>query len=230
MNEAPILSTPSPELKNLAVAVHQKLLHIYGLPVWRVTLPAVDELVCTILSQNTNDKNRDVAFEALRANFPTWEAVRDAPEDKVIEAIRPAGLANQKGPRIQSVLRQIKAERGELNLEFLKSYPPKAALAWLLRFNGVGPKTASIVLVFSLGLPAFPVDTHIHRVSGRLGLRPDGMSADQAHEYLASLFNPEDYGPDHMNLIRLGREICHARKPQCDICPLRELCPYPKKL
>jgi endonuclease-3 len=228
MNEAPSTNSPSSELKNLAAAVHQKLLQVYGLPVWRVPLPAVDELVCTILSQNTNDKNRDVAFDALRAYFPSWEAVRDAPEDQVIEAIRPAGLANQKGPRIQSVLRQITAERGELNLEFLKAYPPPEALAWLLRFKGVGPKTASIVLVFSLGLPAFPVDTHIHRVSGRLGLRPDDMSADQAHEYLASLFNPEDYGPDHMNLIRLGREICHARNPQCEICPLRELCPYPK--
>jgi endonuclease-3 len=229
MTDSSTLPAPSPELRSLAAAVHEKLLQVYGLPVWRVPLPAVDELVCTILSQNTNDKNRDIAFDALRARFPTWEAVRDAPQDQVVDAVRIAGLANQKGPRIQSVLRQITAERGEISLEFLKNYPAQEALDWLLRFKGVGPKTASIVLVFSLGLPAFPVDTHIHRVSGRLGLRPDSMSADQAHQHLASLFNPEDFGPDHMNLIRLGREICHARKPQCDQCPLRDLCPYPDK-
>lgn len=212
--------------KQLAAEVHRRLLDAFGLPVWRHPLPAIDELVSTILSQNTNDKNRDAAFESLRKHLPTWEAVRDAPAQEVIEAIRTAGLANQKGPRIQSVLRQITAERGALNLDFLKEYPPEEALQWLQRFKGVGPKTASIVLVFSLGLPAFPVDTHIHRVSGRLGLRPQAMNADQAHGYLAGLFEPENYGPDHMNIIRLGREICHARKPQCEICPLKDVCEY----
>jgi endonuclease III len=218
------------ELKQTAEIIHQRLLDKFGLPVWRTPLPAIDELVSTILSQNTNDVNRDRAFDSLRERFPTWEEVRDAPKDEVVEAVRIAGLANQKGPRIQSVLRQITEETGGLSLEFLKEYKPKDAMDWLLRFKGVGPKTASIVLVFSLGLPAFPVDTHIYRVSGRLGIRPEKMTADQAHDYLASLFKPENFGPDHMNIIRLGREICHARKPECDRCPLQDVCAYYKSL
>lgn len=213
-------------LKEKAIIVYDRLLKLFGLPEWRDPLPAIDELVSTILSQNTNDKNRDVAFNALITRFPTWEEVRDADPDGVINEIRPAGLANQKGPRMQQVLRQITEERGELNLDFLKDYAAEEALAWLTRFNGVGPKTASIVLQFALGIPAFPVDTHIYRVSGRLGLRPDKMTADQAHAHLAALFPPETYGPGHLNLIRLGREICLARKPKCEQCPLTDLCDY----
>jgi endonuclease-3 len=213
-------------LRGKAIIVYDRLLKRFGLPKWRDPLPAIDELVSTILSQNTNDKNRDVAFNALIARFPTWEEVRDADPDEVINEIRPAGLANQKGPRMQKVLRQITEERGELNLDFLKDYAAEDALAWLTRFNGVGPKTASIVLQFALDIPAFPVDTHIYRVSGRLGLRPDKMTADQAHTHLAALFPPETYGPGHLNLIRLGREICLARKPKCEQCPLNDLCDY----
>lgn len=213
-------------LRAKATIVYDRLLTLFGLPEWRDPLPAIDELVSTILSQNTNDKNRDVAFNALITRFPTWEEVRDADPDEVINEIRPAGLANQKGPRMQQVLRQITEERGELNLDFLKDYAGEDALAWLTRFNGVGPKTASIVLQFALGIPAFPVDTHIYRVSGRLGLRPDKMTADQAHPHLAALFPPETYGPGHLNLIRLGREICLARKPKCEQCPLTDLCDY----
>jgi endonuclease III len=213
-----------PELAQRALAVHQRLLEFYGSPEWRTPLPALDELVSTILSQNTNDRNRDVAFSALRARFSTWEAVRDAPTDEVIAAIRPAGLGNLKGPRIQAVLRSISAERGSLDLEFLRALPAEDARAWLLRFNGVGLKTASIVLQFSLDMPAFPVDTHIHRVSGRLGLRPIKMNADQAHTFLARLFPPESYFAVHLNLIRLGREICTARHAFCERCPLLDLC------
>jgi endonuclease-3 len=213
-------------LRGKAIIVYDRLLKRFGLPKWRDPLPAIDELVSTILSQNTNDKNRDVAFNALIARFPTWEEVRDADPDEVINEIRPAGLANQKGPRMQKVLRQITEERGELNLDFLKDYAAEDALTWLTRFNGVGPKTASIVLQFALDIPAFPVDTHIYRVSGRLGLRPDKMTADQAHTHLAALFPPETYGPGHLNLIRLGREICLARKPKCEQCPLTDLCDY----
>ena len=213
-------------LREKANIIYDRLLDLFGLPDWRDPLPAIDELVCTILSQNTNDKNRDVAYDALIKRFPTWEAVRDADPDDVIDEIRPAGLANQKGPRIQQVLRQITEERGEIDLDFLKEYSKEDALAWLTRFKGVGPKTASIVLQFSLDIPAFPVDTHIYRVSGRLGLRPEKMTADQAHPHLASLFPPETYGPGHLNLIRLGREICIARKPKCEICPLTDLCDY----
>lgn len=211
---------------NLATKIHQKLLTHYGEPVWRNPLPALDELVSTILSQNTNDVNRDRAYDALREKIPTWEEVRDAEIADVIEAIRPAGLANQKGPRIQNVLKSITAERGELDLEFLHDMPDKEIYDWLLKFKGVGPKTAAIVMLFSLGKHAFPVDTHVHRISGRLGLRPEKMSADKAHEYLAEQFPPETYYAAHLNIIRLGREICQARKPQCSVCPLRDLCPY----
>ena len=209
--------------------IHRRLLEVYGYPDWREPLPAVDELVCTILSQNTNDRNRDLAYQRMRAALPTWEQVRDADPEQVMDAIRPAGLANQKGPRIQAVLRQITAERGSLDLSFLAGLPKEEALAWLTRFNGVGPKTASIVLQFSLGIPAFPVDTHIYRVSGRLGLRPEKMTVEQAHPHLAQLFPADEYGPAHLNLIRLGREICQARKPHCQVCPVREFCAYDQK-
>jgi endonuclease-3 len=211
-----------------ALAVHQSLLEAYGEPRWRHPLPPVDELVSTILSQNTNDLNRDRAFEALRRRFPTWEAVRDAPRRSVIAAIRPAGLANQKGPRIQDVLREITAQRGRLDLGFLRGLPPDEARRWLLQFKGVGPKTASIVMLFSLDMPAFPVDTHIHRVSGRLGLRPPKATADQAHEALGKLFPPEAYKAAHLNLIRLGREVCQARRPACERCPVSAWCDYYK--
>ncbi|NJN44481.1 MAG: endonuclease III [Anaerolineae bacterium] len=160
-------------LPSKALTVHQRLLDFYGYPEWRNPLPPLDELVSTILSQNTNDINRDKAFEALIARFPTWEEVRDAPLLEVQNAIRPAGLANQKGTRIQQVLRAITAERGELSLEFLRDFTDQEAYDWLVKFKGVGPKTATIVLQFSLGKPAFPVDTHVHRITGRIGLRPE---------------------------------------------------------
>jgi endonuclease-3 len=214
------------ELKEKALAIHSRLLEQFGEPIWRDPLPPLDELVSTILSQNTNDRNRDQAFSALRRRFPTWEAVRDAPAAEVVEAIRPSGLANQKGPRIQAVLRAITAERGALDLSFLHDLPQEEAHTWLLRFKGVGPKTAAIVLQFSLGKPAFPVDTHIHRVTGRLGLRPDKMNAELAHKHLAAVLPPETYYAAHLNLIRLGREICQARRPNCPVCPLQEFCDF----
>ena len=209
-----------------ALKIHERLLEFYGEPIWRNPLPAIDELVSTILSQNTNDINRDRGFNALRAKFGTWEEVRDAHPQAVIDAIRPAGLANQKGPRIQQVLRSITEERGSLDLSFLGDLPVEEARAWLTRFNGVGPKTAAIVLCFSLGKPAFPVDTHIYRVTGRIGLRPERMTVEQAHPHLESLFPPETYYPAHLNIIRLGREICQARRPRCEVCPIVELCDY----
>lgn len=218
------------ELAGRALIVHQRLLDFYGEPRWRDPLPPVDELVSTILSQNTNDRNRDVAFDALRRRFLTWEAVRDAPVNEVIEAIRPAGLANQKGPRIQQVLRDITAERGTLELDFLRELTVEEARLWLKRFNGVGPKTAAIVLQFSLGMPALPVDTHVYRVTGRIGLRPASLTVEQAHPFLESLLPPSTYYAAHLNWIRLGREICHARKPECPICPVRDLCAYARSL
>lgn len=216
-------------LKERAIKIHEKLIEAFGEPIWRTPLPAMDELVSTILSQNTNDVNRDRGFNALRAKFPTWEAVRDANTEDVINAIRPAGLANQKGPRIQQVLRAITEERGALDLEFLAGLPVEEARAWLKKFNGVGPKTAAIVLCFSLNMPAFPVDTHIYRVSGRIGLRPEKMTVEQAHPHLEAVFPPETYYSAHLNIIRLGREVCGARKPNCPQCPIIKLCEYKEK-
>ena len=213
-------------LAQRAIKIHERLLEFYGEPIWRNPLPAIDELVSTILSQNTNDNNRDRAFNALRAEFSSWEEVRDAKTQDVIEAIRPAGLANQKGPRIQQVLKAITEERGSLDLSFLADMTVEDARKWLMKFNGVGPKTAAIVLCFSLNKPAFPVDTHIYRVTGRIGLRPEMMTVEQAHAHLESLFPPETYYAAHLNLIRLGREICTARKAMCEICPIRKLCDY----
>jgi endonuclease III len=214
------------ELSAQALTVHQRLIEFYGYPEWRNPMPPLDELVSTILSQNTNDTNRDRAYRALRQRLPTWEAVRDAEPPAVIDAIRPAGLANQKGPRIQAVLREITAERGQLDLGFLADLSADEASQWLMKFKGVGPKTAAIVLQFSLQKPAFPVDTHIYRVTGRLGLRPPRMNVEQAHIYLSQLFPPETYYVAHLNLIRLGREICQARRPNCPACPLKEVCAY----
>jgi endonuclease-3 len=212
-----------------ALKIHERLLEFYGEPVWRNPLPAIDELVSTILSQNTNDINRDRGFNALRARFGTWEEVRDAQTLDVVNAIRPAGLANQKGPRIQQVLSSITEERGNLDLSFLAELSVDEARAWLTRFNGVGPKTAAIVLCFSLNKPAFPVDTHIYRVTGRIGLRPEKMTVEQAHPYLESLFPPATYYAAHLNIIRLGREICQARRPRCEVCPIIKLCDYGRK-
>lgn len=212
--------------RSLALRVHRRLLEVYGEPRWRKPLPPLDELISTILSQNTNDRNRDRAFEALRARFPTWEAVRDAPLEAVQQAIRPAGLANQKAPRIQALLRQISARHGSLDLEFLRDWPPERVRQWLTGFKGVGPKTAAIVMLFSLGQPAFPVDTHVYRVTGRLGLRPERMSVAQAHTFLEACFPPQTYYAAHLNLIRLGREVCRARRPRCAECPLQEWCAY----
>jgi endonuclease-3 len=216
-------------LSERALLVHKTLLAFYGEPIWRNPMPPVDELISTILSQNTNDINRDKAFNALRAQFPTWEAVRDAPAIAVVECIRVAGLANQKGPRIQQVLRQITLERGGLDLSFLSDLPLEDARAWLTKFNGVGPKTAAIVLCFSLGRPAFPVDTHVYRVTGRIGLRPEKISVEDAHPFLEGIFPPSAYYAAHLNIIRLGREICHARKPACAVCPLLSVCDYGQK-
>ena len=217
------------KLSRRAIKIHRILLDVFGQSTWRTPLPPVDELVSTILSQNTNDLNRDRAFNALLAKFPTWQDVRDAKTKDVIAAIRPAGLANQKGPRIQKVLHAITDERGSFDLSFLKELPIEEARSWLTKFNGVGPKTAAIVLCFSLNRPAFPVDTHIYRVTGRIGLRPEKMTVEQAHPYLESLLPPETYYAAHLNLIRLGREICHARKPDCPHCPIRKLCDYSPK-
>ncbi len=216
--------TESAPDKQFACLIHQRLLSHYGNPTWRDPLPPLDELVSTILSQNTNDINRDRAFKSLKQRFPTWQEVETAQSAEVIDAIRIAGLAKQKGPRIQNVLAEIHKERGELSLDFLKDMPRDDARQWLLKFKGVGPKTVAIVLQFSLDKPAFPVDTHIYRVSGRLGLRPGKMNVETAHVYLEEAFPSDSYYAAHLNIIRLGRELCHPSKPECRRCPLADLC------
>lgn len=190
----------------------------------------MDELVSTILSQNTNDINRDRAFHSLRERFPTWEEVRDAPENQVIDAIRVAGIANQKGPRIQGALRTITKERGRIELDFLRERSPDEVRDWLVQLKGVGPKTAAIVMQFSLDMPAFPVDTHIHRVSGRIGLRPERAGREKTHVILADLLPPETYYAAHLNFIQHGREVCKAPRPLCIECNLTDLCEYYQQL
>ncbi|MGD8812953.1 MAG: endonuclease III [Anaerolineales bacterium] len=216
--------------EELALEVHQRLMKAHGRPSRGNRAKPLDVLISTILSQNTNDINRDRAFLSLRERFPTWELVRDAQPEKVIEAIRMAGLANRKGPRIQQVLREITKERGDLDLGFMKSYEPDEARRWLLRFHGVGPKTAAIVMLFALNMPAFPVDTHVYRLTGRLGLRDEKISAEKAHDQLAQLFPIDTYYDVHLNLIRHGRKVCHARRPRCEICILNDLCVYYQSL
>jgi len=210
--------------------IRQRLIDAFGMPVWREPLPPVDELVDTILSQNTNDVNRDAAFDQLTATFPTWEAVMEAPTAQVIEAIRTAGLANQKGPRIQGALREIAEHNGgKIDLNFLKQMPRDEARQWLMDVKGVGPKTAAIVLLFSLGIPAFPVDTHVYRVTGRIGLRPENLSVEKTHAFLEERIPEETFEDLHLNLIRLGREVCGARKWHCYRCPVEDLCQFTGK-
>ncbi|MGD1995914.1 MAG: histidine phosphatase family protein [Anaerolineae bacterium] len=207
------------------IDVHKLLLAEYGDRPWHPHDP-VATLVRTILSQNTNDVNRDRAYEQLRERFPTWEAVREAPEDALVEAIRPAGLGPTKAPRIQQALRRITAAQDEISLDFLADLPVDEAREWLLALPGVGPKTAAIVLLFALGKPAFPVDTHVHRVSRRLGLIPEGTSRERAHALLSDIVPKEIYYAFHLNLIAHGRAICHARSPECIRCVLQQHCAY----
>jgi endonuclease-3 len=202
------------------------LIKEYGYPTWRPHLSPVGELVSTILSQNTNDNNRDLAYENLREVYPTWEGVRDAPRERIVELIKIAGLSNQKGPAIQNALKVISEQRGKIELDFLRKKTSQEASQWLIQLKGVGPKTAAIVLLFSLNMPAFPVDTHVYRVTSRVGLLPNKMTPEKAHSYLAEQFSPDQYYSAHLNLIRLGREVCNARQPLCETCPLNTICEY----
>ncbi len=221
------MSDANLELREKTAEVHRRLLAAYGQPSWHPRgLDAVSQLVSTILSQNTNDANRDAAFTRLRARLPTWEQVRDADPQVVIEAIRTAGLANQKGPRIQGALYFITQERGRLDLDFLADWPVGEAKAWLSSIKGVGPKTAAIVLLFALDRPAFPVDTHIHRVTKRLGLIGPAVSREKAHDELERLVRPEDYYVFHLNVIKHGRQVCVSGRPKCEICVLPDICDY----
>ena len=216
-----------------ALMIHELLLQEYSPRPWQPGRDPLATLVSTILSQNTNDLNRDRAFEQMRKRFPTWEEVRDADPAQLVEAIRPAGLANQKGPRIQNALRIITeyhccgtGQQGELSLDFLADMEIEEARKWLTSIKGVGPKTAAIVLCFAFGKPAFPVDTHVHRVTKRLGLIGSKTTREQAHTVLEELLPVKIYYPFHMNLIAHGRQVCKSQQPRCEVCVLREHCDY----
>ena len=200
----------------------------YGRPTLTPRLPPVDELVYTVLSQNTADVNTDRAFAALRRRFPAWSAVRDAPVEEIVEAIRRGGLAATKGPRIKAILSAVSAPRegDEPDLGALDGLDDDAAGAWLEALPGVGPKTAACVLLFSLGRPVMPVDTHVHRVARRLGLLDAGTTAEQAHPVLTDLAGPEaaQIYAAHVGLVRHGRRVCHARRPRCGDCVLARFC------
>ena len=187
--------------------------------------PVLDELVATILSQNTSDSNSDAAYAELRRRYTDWDAVRLAPAAQIARAIRRAGLSRQKAPRIRGILHAIHAERGRLSLDFLRTTPTEEAMAYLRRFPGVGPKTAACVLLFACRKPVLPVDTHVHRVSRRLGLIGPRTGAEKAHEELARLVPPQQVLEFHIQLIRHGRSVCLARRPKCPECPLLDLCP-----
>jgi endonuclease III len=201
----------------------------YGDRVWRSHGPPIDELVKIILSQNTNDRNSLEAFRRLKQKFPRWEQLLNLPEKSIAAPIAIGGLANIKAKRLKQILREIKTRQGALSLDFLKTMPPTEANRELQNFVGVGAKTAACVLLFSFGMPVFPVDTHIHRVAIRLGLIGPATTAVKAHDELAAIIPPQLVYPFHLLLIEHGRRICHARHPQCTICPLLTLCPAGKQ-
>jgi len=208
--------------------VYSLLVATYGIPPWEPDGDALGGLIATVLSQHTSDLNSGRAYDELVRRFPTWEAVRDAPVERVADAIRVGGLARVKAERIQAILRELtdRLASGPLVLDLLATLPLEEAQRYLQSFSGVGPKTAACVLLFSLGQPAFPVDTHVWRVSRRLGLIGATVSAEAAHETLARLIPPDRRHTMHVDLIRHGRQICHARAPACERCPLRSECAY----
>lgn len=207
-------------------AIHQALLEGYGPRRWRKHLDPLSELIYAILSQNTSDVNRDRAYERLRKRFPIWEGVRDSQVEEIAEAIRPGGLANVKAPRIKDILETITERRGALSLDFICQMEMEEAKEWLGSLPGVGPKTTACVLLFGCGRPAFPVDTHVYRVSKRLGLISRKASTQEAHEILEDILSPHDYYAFHLNLIAHGREVCKAQRPRCEICVLAPYCDY----
>jgi endonuclease-3 len=183
-------------------------------------------LVATILSQNTNDSNSSAGFDSLRRHLSTWDAVADAPLGQVRRCIRVSGLARTKAPRIQAILRQIRRRRGRIELDFLAGMDADEAFATLTAFKGVGPKTALCTLLFALGRPVFPVDTHIFRIARRLGVLAENVPPARAHEVLTPLIAPRDRYAMHVLLIAHGRAVCKARVPLCRQCRILHLCPH----
>ena len=206
-------------------AIIDRLRAAYGVRPHRVLAP-LDELIQTVLSQNTSDINCERAYAAMRERYPRWQDVLAAPPAQLVAVLRPGGLANQKAPRIQAILAKLAVTPDGLDLGWLAGQEPEAAMAFLTALPGVGRKTASCVLLFSLGVPVMPVDTHIHRIALRLGLIGPRVSADAAHPLLTAITPPDRMLEAHLLLIEHGRRTCKARRPRCDGCVLLDLCPF----
>ncbi|MEA2252820.1 MAG: endonuclease [Solirubrobacteraceae bacterium] len=203
-------------------AVRERLRELYGTPVMAPHGDPLGELVLTVLSQSTNDRNRDVAFLRLRERLPSWEAVRDAPVEEVEEAIRPGGISKVKSVRIQAILRAI---GDDLDLSWMRDAPVADSRAYLCALPGVGRKTAACVLLFAYGLRDVPVDTHVSRVGTRLHLLEPGAPFDRLHDQMLAITPPGAELELHVNLLRHGRRTCHAQRPACASCALRRMCP-----
>lgn len=197
----------------------------YWRPRWAPRYEPVEELVYTILSQNTNDVNSERALASLRAEYPTWEEVAAAPEPGIAAAIKTGGLADAKAKYIKGVLQGLLAEHGDLKMAFLAEMDDREAIAYLTRFTGVGIKTAACVLMFALGRPVMPVDTHVFRVCKRLDFLPEDASREEAHHILNAIVPPDDKYSFHINIVTHGRRVCIAGRPRCDRCVIEPLCP-----
>jgi endonuclease-3 len=230
MTERTTNAPPSREIRERVRRILDRLEATYGRPRRPRDRDPLDTLIETVLSQSTNDRNRDRAFARLKARFPTWEAVRRAPAREIAAAIRVGGLARIKSVRIRRILREIERRTGALDLSFLCRAPLEHALAFLRSLEGVGPKTAACVMLFACGRPVFPVDTHIRRVAGRLGLIPPRCSDERAHEQLGRLIPARRCYAAHINLIRLGRDVCRPRTPRCHACCLARDCAYARQM
>lgn len=209
-------------------SVARRLAARYGIPKRRLDDP-LDALIQTVLSQNTSDLNSGRAFHALKAAFPSWPAAARARPAVLARAIRSGGLARLKSRRILQILAQVRERQGGYDLKPLRRLAPAAADARLRGMPGVGPKTRACVLLFGCGHAAFPVDTHVHRIVRRLGLVPDRADAEKAHALLAPLVPAARALDLHLNLIRLGRELCRPRSPRCERCPLRSACAFGRR-
>ena len=221
-------SLKSQSLRKKTGKVVRILDNLYGAEVWGGGTDPLNTLIKTILSQNTNDQNRDQAYAGLRSRFSTWEEVMGGNLRAIGRAIRVGGLANQKARNIQDFLRWLKRTRGKLDLKFICEMDPEGAISLLCQHRGIGVKTACVTLMFACGRDVFPVDTHVHRISRRLGLVPEKCTAEKAHELLSPLIPKGKSLSFHVNLIEFGRGICRARNPACGSCPLRASCLYVK--
>ena len=220
------MASEQAQQRRLMKRILRRLVHDYGPREWKSFGPAAGELVATILSQNTTNHNSGAAYRQLRRRFRSWDRVATAPVEEIERCIRTAGLSRIKAPRIQRILQALRAEHGRADLEFLGTWRPQKAYDYLVQFDGVGPKTANCVLLFSFGMPVFPVDTHIDRIARRLGLLPASVPWARAHEVLTPMIAPKDRYATHVLLIAHGRRTCRARNPRCEWCSLLDLCPH----